>query len=175
MTPAKRPPLRRPSRVPDSVLRLTDVPELLYWLFLGDELRKRRESRGWTCSDLRARLRCEVSVQTLGCYELALRRFYVMRLVELCVAMDESPEKLLARVHDRITSAGQGGVQIRLSLLAAARDPALAPAARWAHANLRQASASPAMQFGPAVQRVLAGRCALTPAEFAARLRTLND
>ncbi|MET9260507.1 XRE family transcriptional regulator [Amycolatopsis sp. NPDC004079] len=173
MTAADR-PQRSLSRRAGSLSRLTDELELLYWLFLGDELRKLRERRGWTLLDLRSRVCGEVSEQTLGCYELALRRFYVVRLVDLCVAMDESPPDLLSRVHARLTAEGTGGVRVRLLPLAEARDRQLAPAARWAGAGLRQGSPPAVVRLGPAALRLLAERCGLLPAGFVARLQTLS-
>jgi len=102
-----------------------------YQRVLGDELRRVRKQRGWTRKELQQRLQSDISLQTLATYELGTRHCSVVRLVELCLAMDVLPQDLLARVHDRVFPGDRPG-QIRVDLTRVARDlqPELRPLQR---------------------------------------------
>nr|WP_202507324.1 helix-turn-helix transcriptional regulator [Amycolatopsis rubida] len=105
---------------------------------MGDELRKLRRGRGWTRKELNAHLQSEISLQTLATYELGTRQCSVVRLVELCVAMDELPQDLLAKVHSRVFTEEPGRVRVDLRRVVAEAGPELTPLRRWAEGRLRQ-------------------------------------
>ncbi|WP_406637329.1 helix-turn-helix transcriptional regulator [Amycolatopsis sp. WGS_07] len=109
-----------------------------YQRVLGDELRKLRRGRGWTRKELNAHLQSEISLQTLATYELGTRQCSVVRLVELCVAMDELPQDLLAKVHSRVFTEEPGRVRVDLRRVVAEAGPELTPLRRWAEGRLRQ-------------------------------------
>ncbi len=113
-----------------------------YQRVLGDELRKLRRGRGWTRKELNAHLQSEISLQTLATYELGTRQCSVVRLVELCVAMDELPQDLLAKVHSRVFTEEPGRVRVDLRRVVAEAGPELTPLRRWAEGRLRQIGAS---------------------------------
>ncbi|MGH3950246.1 MAG: helix-turn-helix domain-containing protein, partial [Pseudonocardiaceae bacterium] len=73
-----------------------------YQRVLGDELRKARKRRGWTRKELNNNLQSDISLQTLATYELGTRQCSVVRLAEICTAMGEQPQEVLARVHTRV-------------------------------------------------------------------------
>ncbi len=99
-----------------------------YQRVLGDELRRLRKQRGWTRRDLNRRLQSDISLQTLATYELGTRQCSVVRLVEICLALDEVPHELLARVHQRVFSDSPVG-RIRIDLRKVVRDDAAGAAA----------------------------------------------
>lgn len=147
-----------------------------YQRTLGDELRRARKRRGWTRKDLQGRLQTEISLQTLATYELGTRQCSVVRFVELCVAMEEQPDELLGRAHDRMFATGEQG-KVRVDLLSLARDqqPELRPFRRWAHDRLRE-SGSPGTELYldlPALER-LAELCGLDTVGLIERLRQLS-
>ncbi|WIX83950.1 helix-turn-helix domain-containing protein [Amycolatopsis carbonis] len=109
-----------------------------YQRILGDELRKLRRRRGWTRKELNTRLQSEISLQTLATYELGTRQCSVVRLVELCVAMDELPQDLLAKVHRRVFVEEPGRVRVDLQRVVAEASPELLPLRRWAEDRLRR-------------------------------------
>ncbi|WP_037358585.1 helix-turn-helix transcriptional regulator [Amycolatopsis orientalis] len=109
-----------------------------YQRVLGDELRKLRRGRGWTRKELNAHLQSEISLQTLATYELGTRQCSVVRLVELCLAMDELPQDLLAKVHSRVFTEEPGRVRVDLRRVVAEAGPELTPLRRWAEGRLRQ-------------------------------------
>ncbi|WP_432856975.1 helix-turn-helix transcriptional regulator [Amycolatopsis sp. CA-161197] len=109
-----------------------------YQRILGDELRKLRRRRGWTRKELNTRLQSEISLQTLATYELGTRQCSVVRLVELCVAMDELPQDLLAKVHRRVFVEEPGRVRVDLRRVVAEASPELLPLRRWAEDRLRR-------------------------------------
>lgn len=109
-----------------------------YQRILGDELRKLRRRRGWTRKELNTHLQSEISLQTLATYELGTRQCSVVRLVELCVAMDELPQDLLAKVHRRVFVEEPGRVRVDLQRVVAEAAPELLPLRRWAEDRLRR-------------------------------------
>ncbi|WP_275292962.1 helix-turn-helix transcriptional regulator [Amycolatopsis sp. La24] len=121
-----------------------------YQRVLGDELRKLRRGRGWTRKELNAHLQSEISLQTLATYELGTRQCSVVRLVELCVAMDELPQDLLAKVHSRVFTEEPGRVRVDLRRVVAEAGPELAPLRRWAEGRLRQSGVAMPARAGAA-------------------------
>lgn len=108
-----------------------------YQKILGDEIRRMRKKRGWTRKDLKDRLQSDISLQTLATYELGTRQCSVVRFVEICLALDELPHELLARVHERVFADTSGG-RITVDLRKVVRDarPELLPLRRWATGRL---------------------------------------
>lgn len=149
-----------------------------YQRVLGDELRRLRKQRGWTRRDLNRRLQSDISLQTLATYELGTRQCSVVRLVEICLALDEVPHDLMARVHQRVFSDSPVG-RIRLDLNKIVRDtqPELLPLRRWAKGRLAEHNGTP----GPAdvsldisaLER-MAELCGLETVELIARLRAIS-
>lgn len=147
----------------------------LYQRVLGEELRKLRRRRGWTRKELNQHLQSDISLQTLATYELGTRQCSVVRLVELCLAMDELPQDLLARVHQRVFADEPGKVRLDLARIVADRRPELFPLRRWAEDRLRQPGILQDVQLDkPAVDR-MAELCGLTAADLLTLLRDLND
>jgi transcriptional regulator with XRE-family HTH domain len=148
-----------------------------YQRVLGEELRKLRRRRGWTRKELNQRLQSEISLQTLATYELGTRQCSVVRLVELCIAMDELPQELLARVHRRVFTDEPGRIRLDLKLVIADDQPELLPLRRWAEDRLRQDDrpASSEVQFDLAAVERMAELCGLTPTDLLARLRALSS
>ncbi|HWD01435.1 MAG TPA: helix-turn-helix domain-containing protein [Amycolatopsis sp.] len=150
-----------------------------YQRILGDELRKLRRRRGWTRKELNTHLQSEISLQTLATYELGTRQCSVVRLVELCVAMDELPQDLLAKVHRRVFVEEPGRVRVDLRRVVAEGAPELFPLRRWAEDRLRRA-ADPTAGSGsevsldlPALER-MAELCELPVVELISHLRKLT-
>lgn len=109
----------------------------IYQRVLGDEIRQLRKKRGLTRKQLNHRLQSEISLQTLATYELGTRQCSVVRFVEICVALDEQPNELIARVHQRVFAGSRRG-PIRLDLSQVVRDDhqELLPLRRWARGRL---------------------------------------
>ncbi len=150
---------------------LIDAEE--YQRILGDELRKLRRSRGWTRKELNQHLQSEISLQTLATYELGTRQCSVVRLVELCVAMDELPQDLLAKVHRRVFLDEPGRVRVDLRKVVADAPADLMPLRRWAEDRLRQSGEHGGGEVAldlPALER-MAELCRLPTVELIARLR----
>lgn len=108
-----------------------------YLRVLGDEIRRLRKQRGWTRKDLNKRLQSEISLQTLATYELGTRQISVVRLVEICRALDELPQELIARVHERVfPDVPVGRLRVDLRKVVRDRQPELLPLRRWATGRL---------------------------------------
>ncbi|PRX49309.1 helix-turn-helix protein [Prauserella shujinwangii] len=143
-----------------------------YQRVLGEELRKLRKRRGWTRKELNERLQSDISLQTLATYELGTRQCSVVRLVELCLAMDEQPQDLLARVHRRVFTDEPGRIRLNLTRVVADDQPELLPLRRWAEDRLGQAS-SPEVQLDLSALDRMAELCGIDTADLLARLEKL--
>jgi transcriptional regulator with XRE-family HTH domain len=148
-----------------------------YQRVLGDELRRVRKRRGWTRKELQHHLQSDISLQTLATYELGTRQCSVVRLAELCLAMDVLPHDVLARVHDRVFKGDRPG-QIRVDLGRMARDtqPDLRPLQRWASDRLAQHGAVEGQEvhLDLAALEQMAELCRLDVVELITRLRRLG-
>ena len=148
-----------------------------YQRVLGDELRRLRKQRGWTRRDLNRRLQSDISLQTLATYELGTRQCSVVRLVEICLALDEVPHELMARVHQRVFSDSPVG-RIRIDLRKVVRDaqPELLPLRRWAKGRLTELNGTPGsveVSLDISALERMAELCGLETVELIARLRTV--
>ena len=148
-----------------------------YQRVLGDELRRLRKQRGWTRRDLNRRLQSDISLQTLATYELGTRQCSVVRLVEICIAMDEVPHDLLARVHQRVFSDSPVG-RIRIDLRKIVRDEQeeLQPLRRWAKGRLADTNGhhGPDVSLDISALERMAELCGLETVELIARLRQIT-
>jgi transcriptional regulator with XRE-family HTH domain len=82
-----------------------DVTEKVISRAVGEELRRAREEKGWSRAQLVARLPSGIGDRTLLSYEHGTRHLTVLRLLELCRALDVAAATLLnqalqrARIH----------------------------------------------------------------------------
>jgi len=146
----------------------------LYQRVLGEELRKLRRRRGWTRKELNQHLQSDISLQTLATYELGTRQCSVVRLVELCLAMDELPQDLMARVHRRVFADEPGKVRLDLSRIVADGRPELVPLRRWAEDRLRQPGAQHDVRLDRSAMTWMAQLCGLTMPDLLERLRAIS-
>jgi transcriptional regulator with XRE-family HTH domain len=143
---------------------------------LGDELRRARKSRGWTQPDLAAIV--DISVPTLGTYELGTRSIGVQRFVQLCQVLEVSASDLLARSIQRAARAEHSDrLPVDLRLILRDERPDLAPLRRWALHRLSSVPdrGSTVVHFDlPAVMR-LAELCGLSTPDLLVALRMLIE
>ncbi|GAB3587029.1 helix-turn-helix domain-containing protein [Amycolatopsis endophytica] len=146
----------------------------LYQRVLGEELRKLRRRRGWTRKELNQHLQSDISLQTLATYELGTRQCSVVRLVELCLAMDELPQDLLARVHRRVFADEPGKIRLDLSRIVADDRAELLPLRRWAEDRLRHTGAPRDVRLDRAALSWMAQLCGLDVPGLLDRLRAIS-
>ena len=147
-----------------------------YQRVLGDEIRRLRKLRGWTRKELNERLQSDISLQTLATYELGTRQCSVTRLVEICLALDELPHELLARVHERVfTDTPVGRIRLDLRKVVRDRQPELLSLRRWASGRL---AADPGhgyeVHLDIAALERMAELCNLETVDLITRLRNLG-
>lgn len=148
-----------------------------YQRVLGDELRRVRKQRGWTRKELQHRLSSDISLQTLATYELGTRQCSVVRLAELCLAMEVLPHDVLARVHERVFSNERPGhIRVNLNRVASDTQPELLPLRRWATDRLQQAPTGQASEIhlDLAALEQMAELCGIDTVELIGRLRALH-
>ncbi|GLZ31877.1 transcriptional regulator [Lentzea sp. NBRC 105346] len=150
------------------------IDTVAYQRVLGDELRTLRKQRGWTRKELNSRLQTEISLQTLATYELGTRQCSVVRLVEICHALDIPAHEVMARVHERVfgdTPAGH--LTLNLDAIAADDSTHLMPLRRWAQGRLHQLAPGHTREVHldlPALE-YLAQLCQLSTVELIRTLR----
>ncbi|MGH3450636.1 MAG: helix-turn-helix domain-containing protein [Haloechinothrix sp.] len=146
-----------------------------YQRVLGDELRKARKRRGWTRKELNNNLQSDISLQTLATYELGTRQCSVVRLAEICTAMGEQPQEVLARVHTRVFGSTESHIQLNLHHIVDDTQPELLPLRRWAADRLQRQAEDDSEVIHldlPALER-MAELCGVDTADLLDRLRTL--
>ncbi|GAA1239831.1 helix-turn-helix domain-containing protein [Prauserella halophila] len=141
---------------------------------LGEELRKLRKQRGWTRKELNERLQSDISLQTLATYELGTRHCSVVRLVELCLALGEPPQDLLARVHRRVFGDDPEQIRVNLAGVVADNSPGLSPLRRWAEDRLKQSN-SPEIQLDRSALEHMAELCRMPTAQLLTKLAELSS
>lgn len=104
---------------------------------IGEELRRARESAGWTRADLVARMPSDIHVQTLATYERGVRQCTVGRLVEICKTMGASaPDLLRWAVQRAEIDLPTIGLEVDLDAMLRSKEPELLPLRRWARGRL---------------------------------------
>lgn len=154
-----------------------DIDAVQYQRALGEELRRARKRRGWTRKNLQDALGSDISLQTLATYELGTRQCSVVRLAELCLALDERPHELLERVHHRVfTDDTSGRVRVNLANAAADDSPELLPLRRWAADRLSEAGHGGPREVALDLSALeqLAALCGLETVELLRKLRALT-
>ncbi|RZS32666.1 helix-turn-helix protein [Herbihabitans rhizosphaerae] len=152
-----------------------------YQRVLGDELRRLRKQRGWTRKDLNAHLQSDISLQTLATYELGTRQCSVVRLVEICFALDELPHEVIARVHDRVfTGSPRGHLLLDLRQVVNDNQPELLPLRRWARGKLAESNGDgrgngPQVRLDITALERMAELCGMETRDLIARLRHLGS
>ncbi|SDP21983.1 Helix-turn-helix domain-containing protein [Lentzea jiangxiensis] len=148
-----------------------------YQRVLGDEIRTLRKRRGWTRKELNRRLQTEISLQTLATYELGTRQCSVVRLVEICHALDVPAHEVLARVHERFFGDTPAGyLALNLAAVAATDDSRLIPLRRWAAGRLHALppGVSPEVHLDLPALENMAQLCQLPAVELIRILRALS-
>jgi transcriptional regulator with XRE-family HTH domain len=123
---------------------------------VGEELRQAREARGWSRAQFIARLPSGVGERTLLAYEHGLRHLTILRLLELCYALEITAPTMLnqalqkARIH-------LANLSLRVDLRALIDDRSIKfrPLVRWAQNKLNKCSVGIA-ELAPCVVAELA-------------------
>ncbi len=148
-----------------------------FQVVLGDELRQARERRGWSRSYLIHQLWFDVSLSTIGAWELGTRSCSAVRVWQLCVALDEPVDQVYARVLTRLEESRQevgqshlppAGVKIDLRSATAITSAELGPLQKWAALQLDTypEAARTTVVFTPSTVDRLAQLCGLETPTF---------
>lgn len=104
---------------------------------IGEEIRRARESVGWTRAELVARMPSDIHPQTLATYERGIRQCTVGRLVEICRTMGMSAPDVLSWAMQRAEiDLVTIGLQVDLRAVLADSRVELLPLRRWARGRL---------------------------------------
>jgi transcriptional regulator with XRE-family HTH domain len=104
---------------------------------VGAELRQVRETRGWSRSQFIARLPSGIGERTLLAYEHGLRQLTILRLLELCYALDVMAPMLLNQALQKACiHLANLTLQVDLRELINARSVKFRPLVQWAQNKL---------------------------------------
>lgn len=105
---------------------------------IGEELRRTRDTLGWTRAQLAARLPFAVHVQTLAGYERGVIQCSASKLILLCQAMGVSAPDVLAWAMQRAgIDLPTTGVQVDLHAVVNDKTADLLPLRRWARQRIK--------------------------------------
>lgn len=105
---------------------------------IGEELRRARDTIGWTRAELAERLPFGIHVQTLAGYERGTVQCTVSRFVALCETMGVSAPDALAWAMQRAEiDLPTTGLQVDLRAVIADKAAELLPLRRWARKRLQ--------------------------------------
>lgn len=123
---------------------------------IGEELRRARETCGWSRPQLAARVPSRISDRTLQSYENGTRQPTAIRLIEICYAMGVDMPSLMRRALQRARIHLQNmAIQIDLYALMNDRNDTFRPMAQWACNSLNE-HPDGVVEVAPAVVRNLA-------------------
>jgi transcriptional regulator with XRE-family HTH domain len=106
---------------------------------LGEEIRRSREAQGLNRAQLAERMPTDISAQALANYEYGIRQFSVVRLVEICDALDVPATDLLGLALQRAEiHPYTGHIQVDLRAVADDKHKELRPLRKWARNRLAQ-------------------------------------
>ena len=130
-----------------------EVSDLAFAKFLGREVRRAREARGWTRGQLVERMPSGIGDRTLLSYEHGIRFIAVVRLVEICRALGVAASEILRRAEVAAESLVQHTLVVNLRAVQADGRDGYAAVADWAR---RRAGGSGTVRLEPATVREMA-------------------
>lgn len=140
---------------------------------LGRELKKQRQQRRWTRNDLLERLDSDASGQMIATYELGTRKISVTRLFELCLAMDESPSEIVARVQRQVLGDSPRRIHLNLRKVVENERQELEPLRRWAATLLNQDKPVTTYALDKPALNWLADVCSMSVLDLETTLKTM--
>jgi transcriptional regulator with XRE-family HTH domain len=106
---------------------------------IGRELRRARDSMGWSRPDLVKRMHTNVPVNTLAGYEQGIRQVSIPRLVEICRALGvAAPEVLSLALQRAEIDLATVGVRVDLRKILTDDRPGLLQLRQWAEHRLHR-------------------------------------
>lgn len=137
---------------------------------VGRELRRIRESKGLSRTEMVARMPSGIGERTLLSYEHGIRQIGLARFIELCRALDKHPASVLsAALRTNTRDLENSTILVDLQELAYNDKPKFHEVCQWAHKRL--AAGSPQfIDVEPAVVRELAVLAGCSHRELALHL-----
>lgn len=138
---------------------------------LGEELRRVREDRGWSQSELARWMPTELHVKTLATYEQGIRQCTVVRLVEICRTLGVAAADVLSRAQLHMAVDLQKvGLEVDLHAVAGDTRSELRLLRRWARNRLANNPACGVVHLIPGALQEMAAVLGLTVAELVHQL-----
>lgn len=120
-----------------------DVSAKAFGRILGQEIRRAREAKGWTRLQLVEHLPSGIADRTLLSYEQGIRQLTVLRLVEICRALDVAASDLLDRALVKYGDLRGFALKVNLRAILRNTHDEFEPVRRWAAARLEDAPDAP--------------------------------
>lgn len=124
--------------MPDEADRIDTATDTAARQAIGEELRRARDTIGWTRAEMAERLPFDIHVQTLAAYERGIIQVPVSKMILMCGAMGVSAPDLLAWAMQRAgIDLATTGLQVDLHAVVNDKKADLLPLRRWARQCLQ--------------------------------------
>lgn len=136
---------------------------------VGREIRRVREQRGWTRAQLVDRLPSRIGDRTLLSYEHGIRFVTVVRLIEICNALDIPASAILERAMRKAADLRNYSFTVNLRAIARDTREDFKPVQSWAATRLAETS-NPELTLASATVREISALLGIAHDELAAYL-----
>lgn len=148
---------------------MTVVSDRVFAKFLGKEIRRAREARGWTRALLVEHLPSGIGDRTLLSYEHGIRHLTVPRFAEICRALGVAGSELLRRTEVAAADLTRHVLTVNMRAVREDSTEGFGAVAEWARRRLL-AGDGQFVRLEPATVRELAAALDLDHAALAAHL-----
>jgi transcriptional regulator with XRE-family HTH domain len=153
----------------DTQVTLNGLTDQGHARLLGHELRLVREARGWTRVQLVKRLPSGIGDRTLLSYESGIRFMTVVRLIEICSALEVAPSAILDRVTKKARDPRSYTLKVNLRAILRDRQEGFGSVRSWAGTRLRD-NPNGQLTLAPATVREMSPFLGIEHRELAAYL-----
>ena len=146
-----------------------EVTDRAFSRILGQEIRRARETRGWTRVQLVEQLPSGIGDRTLLSYEQGIRHLSVIRFVEISRALGVAASDLLARAQEKARDLRAFSLRVNLRAVLRDQRDGFESVRRWARYRLK-GDPSTEVLLAPMTIREMAVALDLSHAALAAYL-----
>jgi transcriptional regulator with XRE-family HTH domain len=132
------------------------VTDRAFARILGQEIRRVRESRGWTRAQLVDRLPSGIGDRTLLSYEHGFRYLTVVRFVEICRALDIAASEVLRRASEKASDLRAFSLKVSLDAVIRDKQDGFEPVRLWAKNRLKEDDSTSEVLLAPVTVREMA-------------------
>lgn len=131
-----------------------DVTDKAFARLLGQEIRRARESRGWTRLQLVDQLPSGIGDRTLLSYEHGIRQLSVVRFVEISRALGVAASDLLARALEKARDLRAFSLRVNLRAVQRDQQDGFEAIRRWARNRMKTDPSTEVLLAPPTIREM---------------------